>query len=212
MPALQNGTVVVDNGNAVVRHVWRLVVTAYTPITPNAAVTWPGGSGVFLSYDPVTSHLRLYRTSGPLSTEPAAGTVISGGGGGATVIQYGPGTPGNWHLGTLGPNVSWFHRASSGKAYPVQSLDATDQLTLTVPYQDPDEFDVAYGVTQDYTVNFGIAIVQLGDVDAHVVIGIAMETIDQRLLQLALGQHFQLPTSPGAPGTLWNSGGFVKVS
>lgn len=203
MPAIQNGTAQVTNGSTTVRHVWNLVVTGYTTIPPGTGITWSGGGvGIFVSYDSALARLKMYRTAGP---DPVAGTVFVGdASGGATVLQYGPGTPGKWDLGTIGGTPVYFHRTGSGKAFIVSSLDDTDRLTLSAAYDDPTETDVGYGITQDYTANFAIPIVQLGDVDALTVLSLALVKIDQLILDLNKGRLYDLPNSnPGITGRLW---------
>lgn len=212
MPAIQNGTAAVTSGSMVVYHVWKLVVTGYTTIVPGDSISWPGvGLGTFFEYDPATSILKMRRIGGP---DPVAGTLLTGAfGGSATVVQNGPGTPGKWNLGVVGPDPVYFHRAGSGKFFPVSAFNATDRLTLLTPYTDQTETDIGYAITQDYTVNYRIPLVQVGDVDALGVLSLSLTTIDSLLLQLAKGELAQLPlVNPGVPGRLWNDAGTVKVS
>lgn len=212
MPAIQNGSAAVTNGSAVVYHVWNLLVTGYSTIVAGDLLTWPGGGGgVFYNYDPATSLVKISRIGGP---EPIAGTLLTGAfGGSATVVQNGPGTPGKWNLGSIGSNPVYFHRAGSGLFFQVSAFNATDRLTLTTPYTDPTESEVGYAITQDYTVNYGLPIVQVGDVDALSVLSLFITTVDSLVLKLAKGELAQLPTTnPGIAGRLWNDSGTVKVS
>jgi hypothetical protein len=209
MSALQNGTAVVRNGSATVFHVWTLVVPSCALVV-GEAITWGAdGTGFFLSYEPVLRHARIYRTSGVL---PAVGTVISGAVASITVSQLGPGTPGNWTSGSVGPNPTYFHVSGIGVPYIVQTLSATDKLVLTAPWTDADYDEVPYSITQDYTVSFGIPLVALGDIDSATVLSLALQKIDTTLYEMTQGTHFDLPTSAGASGTLFNDSGFVKVS
>lgn len=211
MPAIQNGTVYVRNASATVRHVWNLVVSGYVALTKDEAVTWSGGSGVFLSDEPALSRIKVVRTSGNV---PVAGSVIDGATGTATVTQYAPGSPGKWNLGTIGANPVWFHRAGAGKLFQVSTILGTDELLLTVPYDDPDEDDAAYGITQDYTANLGLPLAQLGDVDALAVLSRCISQLDIIVAALMRGETLDLPAAdPGVTGQLYYDGsGFVRRS
>lgn len=216
MPAIQNGTASVRNGEQTVRHVWTLVYsTSSGTLTPGDALTWGGdGEGELISIDTATKRVKLIHTAG--SDLPEAGIGIFKSGSGTdyvVVLQYGPGSPGKWNLATIGGTPIWFHAAGKGKAFQVSSLDATDTLTLTIAYDDPDEDDVGYGITQDYTVHRQYPIVQLGDVDALTVLSIFQTQIDADVYGLITGTLFNLPTvDPEVAGQLWSDAGTVKVS
>lgn len=211
MASLQNGTVVVTNGSSIVRHVWTLVVQSYITLTPGEAVTWGiDGQGVFLSYDPVLNHLRLYRTLGAI---PAIGNTIDGLTGSAVITQMGPGSPGNWTSGIIGSDVTYFHVEGLGVPYIVQTFNTTDSLTLTAPWASATFEDVPYSISQDYTAVFRIPLIALGDIDPATRMSLALQKIDTILDEVTSGQHFTLPTSdPAISGRLWNDGGTIKVS
>ncbi len=201
MAQLNQGTVRVQNGSAVVRHIWTVdyVSKVGGPFTAAEALSWAvDGVGVFVRDDTGGSQLFFYRTSGAL---PAAGDTITGGGSGTTVVIDTLATASNGlDFSSSVAAGDPFSIENSGILYYLSSTIGTDNFTLTGNYQESTLNEREYAIVTDFSTLLNFNKVRVGDLEALTFLGELADQLDTAFTQTLLNE--QSITSSGGAATI----------
>lgn len=190
MNQVKTGTVVLLNGQTTVRHAWdvRLQPGVSGSFAIGQALSWAGGgAGTVAYWDTLGRALRFSRSAGP---EPAQGTtLIAGPTGSGTISQVLSGSPPRWDLQLAGVTTAEVVFEKSNLAF-VGSAWGRDFFTISPAWPNATAYDSAYGINTDFTNNFGLPILQPGDLGIAASVTEGFKKLDRRLRWLGAEKRY----------------------